>query len=125
MENMPPVLLVTNRTAWEKQYRQYMRTAKRLRVIYGLLAFPFFGAALYLAGVLYPLIRGDIAFGHPSYYGYRAASDTALLIVAASVVPYCAAGIMVGRWVRQAHLAQGFRPTVTSQRCARPSPETA
>lgn len=74
-----------------------------------LLALPAFGAALYLAGVLYPLIRGDIAFGHTSYYGYRAASDTAFLILVASAVPYCAAGIIVGRWVRKAHLALGFK----------------
>jgi hypothetical protein len=109
MENTTPVLLVTNQVAWEKQYRQYMRTAKRLRLIYGLLALPFLGAALYLAGVLYPLIKGDIAFGHSSYYEYRAASDAGILILAASIVPYCAAGILTGRWVRKAHLALGLR----------------
>lgn len=37
MENMAPVLLVTNRAEWEKLYGQYKRTAKRLRAIYGLL----------------------------------------------------------------------------------------
>lgn len=109
MENTPPVLLVTNLAAWEKQYRSYMRTAKRLRMIYGLLSIPFLGAALSLAGVLYPLIRGDIAFGHPSYYGYRDASDTAFLFLASTVVLYVGAGIFVGRWVRKAHLALGLR----------------
>ncbi|RAX43673.1 hypothetical protein DQ354_19515 [Arthrobacter sp. AQ5-06] len=109
MENLTPVLLVTNLAAWEKQYRQYMRTAKRLRAIHGLLVLPFVGALAYLAGVLYPMLRGDIAFGHPSYYEYRAAADTAVLIFAASFVPYCAASIFVRRWVRKAHLSLGFQ----------------
>jgi hypothetical protein len=109
MENAAPVLLVANRMEWEKQYRKYKRTAKRLRAIYGLLVLPWIGAALYLAGVLYPLLRGDIAFGHPSYYEYRAAADVAIFIFFASFVPYCVAGVFVGRWARKAHLALGLQ----------------
>ncbi|TRU30551.1 MAG: hypothetical protein EWV92_21960, partial [Microcystis aeruginosa Ma_MB_S_20031200_S102] len=109
MENTAPVLLVTNRMEWEKQYGQYKRKAKLLRAIYGLLVLPCIGALAYLAGVLYPLLRGDIAFGHPSYYEYRAAADTAILIFFASFVPYCVAGFFFTRWVRKAHLALGLR----------------
>lgn len=109
MENPAPVLLVTNRMDWEKQYGQYKRTAKRLRAIYGLLVLPWIGAALYLAGVLYPLLKGDIAFGHPSYYEYRAAGDTAVLIFFASFVPYCVAGFFFTRWIRKSHLALGLQ----------------
>lgn len=109
MENMAPVLLVTNRTEWEKRYGQYKRTAKRLRAIYGLLVLPCIGALVYLAGVLYPLLRGDIAFGHPSYYEYRAAADTAILIFFASFVPYCVAGFFFMHWIRKAHLSLGLQ----------------
>ncbi|MEQ7735285.1 hypothetical protein, partial [Escherichia coli] len=49
MENTAPVLLVTNRMEWEKQYGQYKRKAKLLRAIYGLLVFPCIGALAYLA----------------------------------------------------------------------------
>lgn len=94
---------------WEKQYRQYKRTAKRLRAIYGLLVLPWIGALAYVAGVLYPLLRGDIAFGHPSYYEYRAAADAAVLIFFASFVPYCVAGFFFTRWIRKAHVALGFQ----------------
>lgn len=109
MKNMAPVLLVTNQAEWEKQYGQYKRKAKRLRAIYGLLVLPWMGAALYLAGVLYPLLRGDIAFGHPSYYEYRAAADTAILIFLGSFVSYCVAGFFYMRWTRKAHLALGLQ----------------
>lgn len=106
---MAPVLLVTNQAEWEKQYGRYKRTAKRLRTIYGLLVLPWMGGALYLAGVLYPVLRGDIAFGHPSYYEYRAGADTAVIIFLASFAAYCLAGYFYTRWTRKAHLALGLQ----------------
>lgn len=55
------------------------------------------------------MLRGDIAFGHPSYDEYRAAADTAILIFFASFVPYCLAGFFFMRWTRKVHLALGLK----------------
>ncbi len=68
MENTKPVLLVTSRAAWEKQYERYKRMGKRLNTVQGLLFIPFLASLLFLAGVIFPLVAADIAFGHPGYY---------------------------------------------------------
>ncbi|QHK20235.1 hypothetical protein GU243_11385 [Pseudarthrobacter psychrotolerans] len=98
MENTKPVLLVTSRAAWEKHYERYRRMGKRLNTIQGLLFIPFLASLLFLAGVLFPLVAGDIAFGHPGYYWYRAASDTALLVAAISLCSAPCTASCTGIW---------------------------
>jgi hypothetical protein len=125
MENTKPVLLVTSREAWEKQYERYRRTGKRLNTIQGLLFIPLLASLLFLAGVLFPLAAGDIAFGHPGYYWYRAASDTALLIGAISVVLYALYGFLHRHLVRRAHLAMGLKADGTFMEVREVTPEAA
>jgi hypothetical protein len=57
-----------------------------------------------------PLLRGDIAPGHPSYDGYLAGTFAALMVVAASLVLYAGGNVMLGRWLRQTHVLLGFNP---------------
>jgi hypothetical protein len=125
MENTKPVLLVTSRADWEEQYERYRRTGKRLNAIQGLLYIPFLASLLFLAGVLFPLVTGDIAFGHPGYYWYRAVSDTALLIVAMSFVLYAVYGFLQRHLVRRAHLALGLKADGTFAEVREVTPEAA
>ncbi|MET3175657.1 UNVERIFIED_ORG: hypothetical protein ABIB52_003526 [Arthrobacter sp. UYCu721] len=125
MEKTKPVLLVTSRAAWEKQYERYKRTGKRLNAVHGLLFIAFLASMLYLAGVLFPLVGGDIAFGHPGYYWYRAASDTALLILAITFVLHEVFGFLHRHLVRRAHLALGLKADGTVAEVREISPEAA
>ncbi|WP_157768991.1 hypothetical protein [Pseudarthrobacter sulfonivorans] len=125
MENTKPILLVTSRAAWEKQYERYRRMGKRLNTVQGLLFIPFLASLLFLAGVLFPLVAGDIAFGHPGYYWYRAASDTALLIGAISFVLYAGNGFLHRHLVRRAHLALGLKADGTFVEVREVTPEAA
>lgn len=125
MENTKPVLLVTSRAAWEKQYQRYKRTGKRMNTIQGLLFIPVLASLLFFAGVLFPLVGGDIAFGHPGYYWYRAASDMALLIAAISFVLYAMFGFLHRHLVRRAHLALGLKADGTFEEVREVSHEAA
>ena len=125
MENTKPVLLVTSRAAWEKQYERYKRTGKRLLAVQGLLFIPLLASLLFLAGVLFPLVSGDIAFGHPGYYWYRAASDTSLLIATITFVLYAGYSVLHRQLVRRAHLALGLKADGTFAEVREFTPEAA
>lgn len=125
MENTKPILLVTSRAAWEKQYQRYKRTGKRLNTIQGLLFIPLLASLLIFAGVLFPLVAGDIAFGHPGYYWYRSASDTALLIATISFVLYAMYSFLHRHLVRRAHLALGLKADGTFVEVREVAPEAA
>ncbi|WP_458781979.1 hypothetical protein [Arthrobacter sp. D3-16] len=111
MDSTKAVLLVPDREEWERQFGRYAKTRKRVGACIGLaLGGPLLAGSLYLTGLLYPLLRGDIAAGHPSYDAYKAASATALLIVVAALVLYAGSSIIFGRWLRKTHVLLGFNP---------------
>lgn len=115
------VLLVPDREEWENQFGRYAQRRKRVGAWIGI-AFggPLLAGSLYLTGLLYPLLRGDIAAGHPSYDSYRTAAATALLVVGAALVLYAGSSIMFSRWLRKTHVLLGFNPdgSFAEVRCA-------
>jgi hypothetical protein len=111
MESSRAVLLVPNREEWERRFSRYVKIRKRASTFIGaLFGGPLLVGSLYLTGLLYPLLRGDIAPGHPSYDGYLAGTFAALMVVAASLVLYAGGNVMLGRWLRQTHVLLGFNP---------------
>jgi len=111
VESKRAVLLVPDREEWERQFSRYAKTRKRVGSCIGtVFGGPLLAGSLYLTGLLYPLLRGDIAAGHPSYDAYRTAAATALIIVGASVVLYTGSSILFGRWLRKTHVLLGFNP---------------
>jgi hypothetical protein len=111
MESTRAILLVPDREEWERQFSRYAKTRKRAGACIGtVFGGTLLAGSLYLTGLLYPLLRGDIAAGHPSYDAYRAAAGAALVVVAASCVLYAWASIVFGRWLRKTHVLLGFNP---------------
>lgn len=114
MKNAGLVLFVPNREEWEAKFENYMRARKRavswVRGVFGILL--IVGTA-YLAAMLYPLMTGDIAFGHPRYYDYRTGSDVALVLVISALFLYCGGTILLNRWVRKTNAMLGLTPDGT------------
>ena len=85
----------------------------------------FLASGAYWAGVVFPLLRGDIAFGHPSYYSYRTESDLALLFVVASLVLYYGTGIYFRHRIRKGYVALGMTPEGTFSNVRQAEPAAA
>ena len=109
-----PLTFVPNREEWEEKFENYMRARKRaVSWVGGVFGILLIVGTAYLAAMLYPLITGDIAFGHPRYYDYRTGSDVALVLVFLALFLYCGGTIMLNRWVRKTNGMLGLTPDGT------------